>query len=410
MTGREDSRGLVQRYYLYRATNAAGFYLPVAVLYLQDRGFSLGFIGLAYAVYGFGTLLAEIPTGYVGDWLGRRRSLAVGAGLRVAVLGAYPFVETGGAFLALHVVWATGRSFRSGTQDAWLYELLAARFDEGEFARVDGRGSTAVLVTSAVGAVAGALLYLVDPAAPFLVNAGLAALGIPLLATFPAVPRGDGDPADGDVFTVGEAVRVLRLQAGRPEVRWIVAYLAVFHAVFVVTRIYEQPALSAVGVPVAGLGVLYAAFKLVSAGAAATVGWLDDALGPRGVLAALVPVYGLAYAGLLVVPVLVVPVLFLNRGLKTVTRPVRNQYLNDRLADVGRATVLSGASMVLAFVGAVARLGVGTVADSLGAVGVMAATGVPLALAAGVLWLGVDPVRVGDDGTPVESARTAPTD
>lgn len=393
MTG---SDRLVTRYYAFRATNSAGFYLPVAVLYLQDQGFGLDFVGFAYAVYAFGTLAAELPSGYVGDLLGRRASLAVGAGLRVVVLAAYPLVDAPTAYLGLHLVWATGRAFRSGTQDAWLYELLAASLDEDRFARVEGRGSTVKLATSAGAAVVGALLYGIDPAYPFHANAALIALGVPLLYTFPGVPRTEDGATGGDgseVFTVGDALRVLRLQAGRPAIRWLVAYAAMFNALFVVTRIYEQPALDAVGVPVAGLGVLYAAFKLFSAGAAATVGPLNDRFGSRGVFAALAPVYGLAYAGVAVVPELVVPVLFLNRGLATVARPVRNQYLNDRLAGVGRATVLSGAAMVLALFGGVARLAVGTVAESLGPIGLLPWTGVPLAVAAGVLWVLASPVR-----------------
>lgn len=405
MTG---SRGLIWLYYAYRATNSAGFYVPVAILYLQDQGFSLAFIGFAYAVYAFGTLAAEVPSGYLGDWMGRRASLAVGAGLRVFVLSAYPLVDAPLSYLALHVVWATGRAFRSGTQDAWLYELLSAYFDESQFARIEGRGSTAHLLTSAGAAIVGSLLYGVNQAYPFLANAGLIALGIPLLFTFPTVEQGDvsGDvvDADTDVFTVRAALQVLRLQAGRQAVRWLVTYAALFYALFVVTRVYEQPALDAVGVPVAGLGVLYAGFKLLSAGAASTVGWLNDHLGARGVFVALIPVYGLAYASIAVVPELVVPVLFLNRGLRTVTRPIRNQYLNDRLADVGRATVLSGASMVLAFVGGVARLVAGWAAGALGPVQLLPWMGVPIVVTAGVLWVLVSPVRSRD------SAGTAPDD
>lgn len=414
MTG---SRGLIRRYYLFRATNSAGFYVPVAILYLQDRGFGLDFIGFAYAVFAFGTLAAEIPTGYLGDWLGRRASLAVGCGLRVLVLGAYPFVDAPASYLVLHVVWATGRAFRSGTQDAWLYELLATRFDESQFARIEGRGSTVLLVTSAAGAIAGGLLYGANPAYPFLANAVLAALGIPLLYSFPTVGQGTSDAggtsASGDadrdeVFTIQDAIEVLRLQANRAEVRWLVAYAALFNALFVVTRVYEQPALDAVGVPVAGFGVLYAGFKLLSAGAASTAGWLNDRFGTRGVFASLVPVYGLAYAAIAFEPLLVVPVLFLNRSLRVVTRPIRNQYLNDRLGDVGRATVLSGAAMVLAFVGGVARVIAGLVAETLGPVRLLPSVGVPIAIAAGVLWVLVSPVRSGDraDGTDARGVAT----
>jgi len=383
-------RWLLLRYYAFRATNSSGFYLPIAIIFLQDEGFGLAFVGLAYAVFSFAQVAAEVPSGYLGDLLGRRATLALGAALRVLTLLAYPFAGTAAAFLALHVLWAGGWAFRSGTQDAWLYELLAARFDADEFARVEGRGSTVLLTTSAAAAIAGGVLYGIDPALPFLANAALAALGIPLVYTFPRFETA-GD--DGDRFTVRDAVDTLRLQTGRPEVRWLVAYAALFGALFSVARTFEQPALDAVGVPVTGLGVLYAGFKLTSAGAAATAGWLEDRLGTRRVFALLAPVYGVAFAAVAVVPALVVPVLFLNRGIKVVTRPIRNQYLNDRLADVGRATVLSGASLALSLAAGTAKLVAGWGAGLLGPLSFLPLAGVVAATAGGLLWVATAPVR-----------------
>lgn len=403
-----NDRGLIRRYYAFRATNSAGFYVPVAVLFLVDRGFGLDFVGFAYAVFSFAMVAGEVPAGYLADWLGRRETLALGAGLRTVTLGAYPFADSAAAYLALHVLWAAGWACRSGIQDAWLYEVLESRFDASEYARVEGRGSTVLLATSAAGAVAGGALYGVDPRYPFLVNAALAGLGVPLLFTFPAV-----EASDAEALTVREAVRTLRLQAGRPEVRWLVAYAALFSGLFSVTRVFEQPALDAVGVPAAGLGALYAGFKLVSAGAASTAGWLDDRLGTRRVFALLVPVYGLAFASVAVVPLLVVPVLFLNRGLRVATRPIRNQYLNDRLDDVGRATVLSGASMALSTAEGLAKLVGGRLAAATGPLAFLPWTGVAVATAAGLLWMTTSPVRDderADAGASADADRTAPTD
>ncbi|MEF8801588.1 MAG: MFS transporter [Halolamina sp.] len=404
------NRGLIYRYYLYRITTSAGFYLPVSVVILKHKGFGLEFIGFAYAVYALGTLLSEIPTGYLGDRLGRRASLALGCLLRVFVIGLYPFLETAGAYLAIHLVWATGRSFRSGTQDAWLYEVLEARFDESAFARVESRGRMARLLVSAGGAIVGSLLYGMNPAFPFVVNAGLATLGLPLLATFPEI-AGANEPDAAERFTVGDALTLLRVQARRPSIRWFVAYAALFHALFLVTRIYEQPAFDEIGVPVAGFGLLYAGFKLASAGAASTVGHLEASLGVRGVFAFLIPLYGLAYAGLLVLPALVIPVLFLNRGLSTVTAPLRNQYLNDRLENVGRSTVLSGAAMALALVGGVARVVAGAAASGLDAVALLGWAGVVIAPLATVAWLATSPVRTaGTDEATTGSTTVAATD
>jgi MFS family permease len=398
-----DSRTLIWRYYLFQTTNSAGFYLPVAIYFLVDHGYGTDFVLFSYAVFSLAGVAVEIPTGYLGDLVGRRGSLALGAGLRAASIAAYPFaVASPVAVLGLHVTWAAGRAFRSGTEDAWLYEVLDARFDAEEYARIEGRGSSVLLATSAGAAIAGGLLYTVDPAYPFLANAGLALLGLPVLATFPAIATaGDGD-GDDEVFGVRDAAGVLALQARRPGVRWLVAYAALFMALFSVTRSLEQPALDAVGVPVAGLGVLYAAFKLVSAATAASAGWVQERLGVRRVFALLVPAYLVAYAAIAVAPLAVLPVLFFNRSRRLVTRPVRNQYLNDRLDDVGRATVLSGASMALSLAAAGAKFAVTPLAARLGPVGVLPYVGVGLALLAGGLWVTTTPVRAhgGCDGPP----------
>lgn len=402
-----DSRGIIWRYYAFRITNSAGFYVAVSILYLEDQGFGLGFIGLTQAAFLFAMVAAEVPSGYLGDRIGRRGSLALGNALRASAMAAYVVVDSPLAYLVVHTVWATGWAFRSGTQDAWLYELLKDRFDESEYARVEGRGSTALLVTSAATAVVGGVLYGVEPALPFLTNAGLAALGIPILFTLPAV---ETESSERDVFTIREALEMLRIQVGRPEVRWLVAYAALFNGLFSVTRTFEQPALDAIGLPAFGLGVLYAGFKLLSAGAASTAGWLQDRLGARGVFALFAPVFGVAYASIALSPLALVPVLFLYRSTRVAIRPIRNQYLNDRLGDVGRATVLSGASMVLSLASGTANVVGGWMAEATGPVGFLPGAGLAVAGAGGVLWLATSPVRADTETTDVDSVGAPQTD
>ena len=403
--------GLVLRYYAFKATNASGFYLPIYFVFLQDKGFDLAFLGLLSATFSFALVAVEIPTGYLGDALGRRGSLAVGAAVRAGVMTAFPFVPSKAGYVVLFAVWSTGWAFRSGTQDAWLYEVLESTCDEDEFARVDGRANALVLGVSAVAAILGGVMYTVEPAAPFLANAALALVGLPILYSFPAVETVGSD----ERFGVGDAVALLRAQTRRPEVRWFVAYAAVFATAFAATRPFEQPMLRAVGVPVAGLGVLYAAFKGVSAGAASLSGTIEEHLGVDGTFAALPAIYGVAFAAIALVPVAVVPVVFLNRAIRTITRPIQNQYLNDRLEGVGRATVLSGASMALSVVSGAGKLVVGQVTDGLGAVDGVAAFGVAVAALGAGLWFATDPVRApggdapaGDD--PASDEATAVSD
>lgn len=396
---------MVWQYYAYSISKSYGFYLPVGIVYLTHvRGYGLGVVGLTQAAFTIGMMAAEIPTGYVGDRIGRRASLAVGKALSAVALTAYVFVQSPLGYVVLNLVWAVGWAFRSGTEDAWLYDLLASHGEAAGFTRISSRANTLLLVTSAGTAIAAGVLVNVSWALPFFANAALTSLGIPILLTLPAV---SDDTTDGRTFTLDDAIKTLRLQATRPEIRWLVVYAALFYGLYEMTRSFEQPAAVAVGVPVTGLGVLYAGFKLVSAGAASSAGWLEEHFGTRWVFALLAPVVGLMYASIVITPLLVVPVLFLNRSIHVVVRPIRNQYLNDRLDNVGRATILSGVSMVLTLSAGAANLVGGWIATTTGPVQFLTGAGVVVAGAGGLLWMRVSPVRAVSETTTEHTEEPA---
>lgn len=65
-------------YYAFIVLSNARLTTGLWILYLLHRGFSLLEIGLVESVFHLTVLAAEVPTGYLADRLGRRRSLALG--------------------------------------------------------------------------------------------------------------------------------------------------------------------------------------------------------------------------------------------------------------------------------------------------------------------------------------------
>jgi MFS family permease len=393
---------VVSRYYLYKVTLSLGFYVPVSVVYLRDLGFSLAFVGLTWTVFSASLLAAEIPTGYLADRVGRRWTLLFGTACRIVGIGGYALASSGSTFLLLKVFTGVGWALRSGTTDAFLYELLADRLDEDRFTTVKGRGQAVQLVTSAATALAGGVLYSLDPTLPFVATAVLAAVGVPVLLSLPATGEDDVDP-----FTVRAATHSIRQVVTRPELRWLVAYTGLVLLVFTFTRTFEQPALRAIGIDATGLGVLYAAFKLVSAGAGAAVGPLEDRLGTETLLLALAPLTGVVYVGLLVTPAFLLPVAFCYRFVHTLVGPVRNQYLNDRLPDAGRATVLSAISMLLSSAAILVRLAGSALVGAVGTIRLIGLVGAGFATIAAVVWLSTSPVRSGTGVTGRQAGEAA---
>ena len=379
----------IRLYYAYRATTSNGFWMPYGYVYLLEQDLGETALGFANAAFLFAMVAAELPAGYVGDRLGRRASLTAGNLLATAVFGLYAVVGTTPQAVALFAVWGVGYAFHSAAGEAWLYDLLDGSDDDatGEFARVSGRSETVALLASAGGALAATPLYWVDPALPFLANALLSAAGLALLAAMPSTR------VDGRAFSVRRAVRMLRVQAGRPEVRWLVVYAALFNLLLSMTRWLEQPALKTAGVPLVGFGALYASFQLVSAAGTSTTGWLQDSLGARRFFMLLVPLVGAAYGLVVVLPAFVVPVVYLRRVLARVVGPLRDQYLNDRFEGFSRATMLSGVSMALTAASGAGSAVFGPVAEAMGPLSFLPRVGVVVAAAAAVLWVATNPVR-----------------
>jgi MFS family permease len=132
--------GGVARYYLYEATDTAGFVWPVLTLFLLSRSLSFTEIATLSATMAVLVVLGEVPTGYLGDRIGRRNSLVLGRVAAVASLVGFLVVTMSPGFLVLYALWALTFTFASGTEAAWLYDTLKERLDTDEFTRVRGRG------------------------------------------------------------------------------------------------------------------------------------------------------------------------------------------------------------------------------------------------------------------------------
>jgi hypothetical protein len=409
---------VVLRYYLYRAVGGPGFIWPVYVLYLRSHGLSYAAIGAIGAVQTVVVVSGEIPTGYVGDRIGRRNSLAVAQVVFVVSAAGLVVAETFGGFVASFALLSFAMTFVSGSADAWLYDVLEERLDEDDYTHVKGRGSAIGQWFTALTMVAGGVMYVLDPLAPFVALVGARALTLVVVLTLPKTARYadgeredvDGESADADDGTLSalEAPRVIRERLARPPLRPFVVYMGLFVAAAATAGVYIQPiavdalrsdlggALAAYGVPEAAtLGVLYASFTAVSAVASDRASDLEDWLGTRRA----VLVVPMVVAGLFVLPVaaplLAFPMFFGLRAGQSLLRPIAGQYLNDHLASVGRATVLSAVSLVYSLFRVPFMLGSGVLADAATPLLAVAAMGGAFLAVGGTVFALRRPVRPG---------------
>ncbi|WP_202932530.1 MFS transporter [Halorussus salinus] len=378
----------VFKYYLYKATKAVEFYRPVMYLYFLAQGLSFTQIALLEAAYNVTTVLGEVPTGYVGDRIGRRDSLLVGTGVIAATLVAIGFAESFPALLGLYVCWSMGYNFRSGSEDAWLYDTLTDDLSEDRFSHVRGRGESVSLLTGVVAAVVGGYLGSVDLAYPFFVAAGVTALGLPVLLSLSDSET--YEETDDEDLSLGRSVRIVRETVTNRRIRaFVVYYYVLFAAVLYLVFMFVQPIFETVVIDLGVapgrveslLGWYYAGISLVGAAVSYYAGAIKKRIGLRTWFLVLPFAVGAALAGMYLVPVLALPVLLLARGIADTTRALASQYVNDRTESLGRATVLSAMAMVSGLTVIPFQLASGAVSD-------FSSPLLALAIAGGVLVAG----------------------
>lgn len=375
----------ILRYYLFKATEAVEFYRPIMYLYFLSQGLSFTHIVILEALYNITTVLGEVPTGYVGDRIGRRSSLLIGTALISVTLVGIALASTFAIFAILFVCWSLGYNFRSGTEDAWVYETLDDSGDTSKFSRVRGRGQSIALTAGIGASLIGGYLGGLNLAYPFLAAGALTAVGIVVIATLDEPES--YEESDADEMGIREALSVVHDSVGQPRLRaFILYYFVLFSAVTYLVFIFLQPVFESVlrdidpdiviSAPVTTysvqlsvdnveqlLGVYYAGISLFGALLSFRIHAIRRRVGLSGWFVWVPLLIGVLLMAMVVYPPLAFVALFLGWALVEPTRVLAGQYVNDRVETLGRATVLSAMAMVSALAVIPFQLGSGVLSD-----------------------------------------------
>lgn len=353
---------LVLKYYVYRATMSASFTASIWYLYIKATTGSYASLGIIDAVWWGGLILFEVPTGYIGDRIGRKWSLLIASCIITASQVAMGFASAFSHFIVIFLVWAFGSTFRSGTASAWLYDALATRIGEDEYSRVQGRGSSVGLVISGLTAVSGGYLADISMTYAYFASACVTALSIPLLLSFPEARGHDTDGEDSE-FTILDAIPVIRERFTTPPLRSFVLYVGLFSGIYWGVNMFVQPVGAALGLSPTELGWLFGLFTAIGAGVSYFTGWIKDNVGIATWLHIVPFGLGLLFGAVAVLPVLAIPVFVVMRALRSTTMTLSSQFINDRIDSLGRATLLSTAGMAYRLVILPANMGAGLLAE-----------------------------------------------
>lgn len=125
-TTMKSNRNLLY-YYIYSITSAAILTRGIFLIYLQQKGLSIVEVSMYSVVYNICTAVSEVPTGYIGDRIGRKNSIITGTILLACQAGLMVVAQEKVWLILLAGLEAVAYTFISGSDSALLYQMLASR-------------------------------------------------------------------------------------------------------------------------------------------------------------------------------------------------------------------------------------------------------------------------------------------
>jgi MFS family permease len=342
---RHTIRSNIWKLYLIKASKWFMLFMPYIVPFYNSNNLDMHQVMILQAVYSVSIVALEIPSGYLADVIGRRRTLMLGAVLGTVGFCIYSFSYGFLGFLMAELVLGFGESFISGADSALLYDSLLDIRKEKEYIKYEGRMVSLGNIAEASAGIVGGFIALVGLRANFYVQTGIAFLAIPA-AILLVEPEHHHRLKSYTFRTILDVVRNSLFI--NPELRTNIFLSAVIGTATLTMAWFAQPYFSHVGLPLSLYGLLWTLLNLTVGLAAMTAYRVENRLGPRRTVLALsllIPAGFLALGGIGSLPGLAVLFLFyIVRGIAT---PVLKDYIN-RLTDSSvRATVLSVRNFVI---------------------------------------------------------------
>lgn len=129
------------------------FFSSIEVAFFLQKSLTASEIYLIYAIFSVLIFLLEIPTGYVGDIIGYKKSIMLGLICGVIGFCGFSLFSSFFGIIISYFFMALMTSFISGSDEALLYDCLKEDKRENDFEKIYSKKSSFGYVASIVGSI-----------------------------------------------------------------------------------------------------------------------------------------------------------------------------------------------------------------------------------------------------------------
>ncbi|PIN69295.1 hypothetical protein COV93_06035 [Candidatus Woesearchaeota archaeon CG11_big_fil_rev_8_21_14_0_20_43_8] len=146
------------KYKLYSFLDLFWLFAPILTIHFIDMGLSLSQIAIITSITWVVSLIMEVPSGIIADLYGYKTTLIISSAsyliwvFFLAGFQSFGLLVLSGVFLGIKI------SFKSGSGSALLYDSLIQLKREKEFAKINGKSISLMIIGMAVSSPIGSML------------------------------------------------------------------------------------------------------------------------------------------------------------------------------------------------------------------------------------------------------------
>ena len=132
--------------------------MPIIVIFFQDHGLSLAQIMQLQAAYSLSVAIFEIPSGYIADLFGRKKTIVLSTLFSFFGFLIFSFFSGFNEFIIAEICVGIGGSLMSGSDTALMYDTLIEENEQKTYTKVEGKNYAIGNFSESIAGVVGGLL------------------------------------------------------------------------------------------------------------------------------------------------------------------------------------------------------------------------------------------------------------
>lgn len=335
--------------------------MPIIVLFFQENGLSLQEVMILQGSYSMMVALMEIPSGYLADLFGRKKTMVLGTIFCFLGFALFSFSFGFWEFLLAEILLGIGNSFISGSDSAILYDSLLESKQTDQYTRIEGKTYSIGNFSEAAAGILGGFLAEMSLRYPWYVQAAIACLAIPFAISL-VEPKAHGQKLEKNFKAILNVVKYTLVE--NKLLKWFTLFSAITGVATLSMAWFAQPFFKEVDVPLKWFGILWAGLNFSVGISSYHAHRFESAINKNTLL--LTIGLGIAFCfGFLGFSetkwgLFWILMIYLIRGIAT---PVLRNYINEITTSEIRATVLSIRSFIIRASFAITAPFLGWIAD-----------------------------------------------